>query len=291
MSMAIAHLTATMAMPAQAETDSQVIALWLNSHTSPHTRRAYSADITRLLTVTGTSLAGITVGHLQAFAAGLAGLSKATQKRAINAVKSLLSFAERIGYLAYNVGSVVKAPKPKDGLAERILTEAEVFAMLAHTSGRDNLLLRLLYASAARVSELVALQWRDVTPNGESGQVTLYGKGEETRRVLLSPATWQALQAMRPIDAAPDSPVFVSQKGGHLDASQVHRIVRAAARRAGIQGNVSPHWFRHSHASHALDRGASVALVRDTLGHASIATTSKYLHARPNDSSALHLAI
>ncbi|MCB0113995.1 MAG: tyrosine-type recombinase/integrase, partial [Caldilineaceae bacterium] len=88
-----------------------------------------------------------------------------------------------------------------------------------------------------------------------------------------------------------DEAVFRSQKGGALDPSQIWRIVRAAAQRAGIVGHVSPHWFRHSHASHALERGASVALVRDTLGHSSLAVTSMYTHARPTESSALHLAI
>ena len=79
--------------------------------------------------------------------------------------------------------------------------------------------------------------------------------------------------------------------GGHLDASQVWRIVRAAVRRAGLAGNVSPHWLRHSHASHAIDRNAPISLVRDTLGHQSIETTSRYLHAWPGESSSLYLSI
>lgn len=112
----------------------------------------------------------------------------------------------------------------------------------------------------------------------------------KTRAVKLSKATWKALQAIRN-GAVSAAPVFVSQKGGALDETQVHRIVRAAAQRAGIDGNVSAHWLRHSHASHALERGASVALVRDTLGHSSLAVTSRYTHAKPNESSALHLAL
>lgn len=123
------------------------------------------------------------------------------------------------------------------------------------------------------------------------GQVTLYGKGGKTRVVLLSESTWKALQSIR-VDTGPESPIFVSRKGrGHLDASQVHRTVRTAARRAGIEGNVSPHWFRHAHASHALDRGCPIHLVQATLGHASVATTGKYTHARPNESSSKYLAI
>ncbi len=81
----------------------------------------------------------------------------------------------------------------------------------------------------------------------------------------------------------------------------VNRIVEQAAIRVGIaiyrdeQGkkhsHVSPHWLRHAHASHSLDRGASINLVRDTLGHASIATTGKYSHARPNESSSKFLPL
>jgi len=69
------------------------------------------------------------------------------------------------------------------------------------------------------------------------------------------------------------------------------RIVQAAAKRAGLEVHVSPHWLRHSHATHALERGAPIHLVAATLGHASVATTGKYLHARPTDSSARYLVV
>jgi site-specific recombinase XerD len=67
--------------------------------------------------------------------------------------------------------------------------------------------------------------------------------------------------------------------------------VRAAARRAGIAVPVSPHWLRHAHASHALDRGAPIHLVQATLGHANINTTGRYLHARPTESSSGFLGL
>jgi hypothetical protein len=71
----------------------------------------------------------------------------------------------------------------------------------------------------------------------------------------------------------------------------VRAIVRHAAEGAGIDSGVSPHWLRHAHASHALDHGAPIHLVQATLGHGSVATTSRYLHARPGDSSARFLAL
>lgn len=280
----------TQGITQQANTDDQLLALWV--HGRPETtRRSYLANARRLLDFSAKDLQGLTLADLQKFVDSLTVLSLSTQKQIIASVKSLLTFGNKIGYLPFNVGAVLRLPKTKDTLAERILTEAEVITMLHTTKNpRDALLLRMLYATAARVSELCDLTWADVQPNGDSGQVTLFGKGSKTRAVKLSAPTWEALQAARQ-NAPVDRPVFVSRKGGKLDPSQVHRIVRAAARRAGIKGNVSAHWLRHSHASHALERGATVALVRDTLGHASLATTSRYTHAKPNDSSALHLII
>jgi integrase/recombinase XerD len=88
-----------------------------------------------------------------------------------------------------------------------------------------------------------------------------------------------------------DGPVFRSRKGGPLTARQAQRLVDAAAKRAGLRAGVSPHWLRHAHATHALERGAPIHIVQATLGHASVATAGRYLHARPTDSSARYLAV
>jgi integrase/recombinase XerD len=85
--------------------------------------------------------------------------------------------------------------------------------------------------------------------------------------VLLSANTWANLGEIRG-GADPDAPVFHSRKGGPLDASQVRRIVKATAARAGLSAEVSAHWLRHAHASHSLDR-APIHLVQQVLGHAS----------------------
>jgi site-specific recombinase XerD len=154
--------------------------------------------------------------------------------------------------------------------------------------GRDQVMLRLLYMSGVRVSELAQLKCCDLMPRAEGGQVTVFGKGGKTRAILLKPKTWNLLLALRGGACAGD-PVFRSQKGGHLDVSQIRRIVYAAAERAGLPQKVSPHWLQHAHASHALDRSAPIHLVQATLGHASVSTTGRYLHARPTESSSLYL--
>jgi integrase/recombinase XerD len=138
------------------------------------------------------------------------------------------------------------------------------------------------------VSELSGLSWKNLKERGESGQVTVFGKGRKTRTILLKQDIWDELMQLKGARSN-NEPVFKSRKGGHINRHQLWRIVAAAAKRAGIEGKVSPHWLRHAHASHSLDRGAPIHLVQQTLGHESVATTSRYLHARPNDSSSLYL--
>jgi integrase/recombinase XerD len=282
--------TPFVAAPRPAATDDQLVELWLHGR-SRHTQRAYRADGERFRAFVAKPLAMVTLGDLQAFADSLVG-KPSTRSRTLAAVKSLLAFGQRTGYLALNVGAALKLPAGKNTLAERILTETDVHRMLALEPNRRNqLLLRLLYIAGVRVSELAALTWRDLQPRSDGGQVTVFGKGSKTRTVLLPSALWRELLRSRQ-HAALDAPIFPSGRGGgHLHPSTIERIVAKAAARAGLELAVSPHWLRHSHATHALERGAPIHLVAATLGHASVATTGKYLHARPTDSSSKYLAI
>jgi len=153
---------------------------------------------------------------------------------------------------------------------------------------RNKSLLSLIYIAGLRVSEACSLKWRDVQPANDGGYITIFGKGDKTRTILIGKKIYDELMSLKG-EAGANDPVFRSQKGGQLSSSQAWRIVKQAAKRAGINPNVSPHWLRHAHASHALDRGCPIHLVQATLGHASVATTGRYLHARPNDSSARYL--
>src|SRR2546426_6979174 len=182
---------------AQATTDDQVVALWLHAR-SRHTQRAYLADVERFHALAGKQLHQVTLGDVQDFADSLVSLAPASQARVLSAVKSLLAFAHRVGYLTYDVGRPLRLPRQKNRLAERILPEADVHRMLALEPGRRNrVLLRLLYGAGLRVSELCGLLWRDVQERGDAGQITVTGKGGKTRAVLLSAATWTEVVALR----------------------------------------------------------------------------------------------
>ena len=106
--------------------------------------------------------------------------------------------------------------------------------------------------------------------------------------MLLSEIVSRSLLSLRG-DAGANDPVFVSRKGGALSERTVDDMVKRTAKAAGINEAVSPHWLRHAHGSHAIERGASLPEVQATLGHGNIATTSGYLHSRPDSSSGLCL--
>ncbi|MBD2533731.1 tyrosine-type recombinase/integrase [Nostoc flagelliforme FACHB-838] len=269
-------------------TTSELIDLWLHGK-SKNTQQSYSRLTHSFLTHIGNKpLREVTLMDLQTWETTLSG-SDNSKRTAVGAIKSLFSFAKQLGVISANMGILVKSPKVKNRLAERILTEEEVKRVMnASVVPRDRAIIRLLYFAGLRVSELCELKWRDLKPRKDGGQITVFGKGEKTRVVLIGTGIWHEIQGLRG-KAKKDDPVFVSGKGGHLCRSMVFHIVRNAANRAGLESNVSPHWLRHSHASHSLDRGAPIHLLQKTLGHSSVVITEMYLHARPTESSSLYL--
>jgi integrase/recombinase XerD len=271
------------ALQNQADTDEKAIKLWLHGKAA-HSQRAYRLDIERFRSHVSKPLPAVTLEDLQMFADSLGELASATKKRILAAVKSLLTFSLKIGYTRFNVGAALTIKRPKNTLAERILPHEDVSRIIEREHNlRNHAILWTLYQTGARVSELCGLKWRDVQPRADGfGQMTLFGKGYKTRHVLISKRLHNDIVRLRG-DAGPDAPVFASKTGKPLDQPCVFRIIRAAAKRAGIEQAVSPHWLRHACASNALDNGAPISLVKEQLGHSSLEITSVYTHARPQD--------
>jgi len=84
--------------------------------------------------------------------------------------------------------------------------------------------------------------------------------------------------------------VFLNARGGPLSRMTIWKVIRAAAQRAGVQGTVSPHTLRHSFAAHMLERGASLRIVQELLGHADISTTQAYARQASQQLRAAHRA-
>ena len=270
------------AVQQQADTDEKAIQLWLHGKAA-HSQRAYALDIERFRAQVSKPLPSVTLEDLQRFADSLGELAPASQKRILAAVKSLLTFSLKIGYCRFNVGAALTLKRPKNTLAERILPHEDVMRIIEREDNpRNHTILRFLYESGARVSEVCGLKWRDVQPREHGAQACLFGKGDKTRHIMISKRLYGQMSRLRG-EAGPDAPVFPSKTGKPLDQPAVFRIIRAATKRAGIELGVSPHWLRHCCASNSLDNGAPISLVKEQLGHSSLEITSVYTHARPQD--------
>ena len=222
-----------------------MIQIWL--HGGPaHTQRAYAGDIARFCAAARKPLPSVTLADLRGFADSLDldTLASASRYRILSAVKSLLAFGHRICCLPFDVGRALRLPAVRSRLAERILPEADVHRILSlEPNERNHALLLLLYASGVRVSEAGGRYWRDVQANGDGVQITVFGKGGKTRAIQLPASVATVLSKLRG-KAGEDDPVFRSRKhGGALKTVEIFRIVRQAARRAGIELAVSPHWL------------------------------------------------
>jgi integrase/recombinase XerD len=281
----------------KATNDEQIVASWVGSLTSEHSRRNFEVTARRFLAELPPG--GLRVATVEEVRDALArltqGVAQSTGRQYYLRIKSLLSYAHRLGYAPFNAGATIRvksgAHSQGAALAKRIISEVDV-ALLVRSARtkRDRVLIEVLYAGGLRVAEVVALSWSDVLVR-DKGQVqlTVLGKGGVTRNVLLPETVSRSLLSLRG-NAGNNDPVFASRKGGgRLTTRAVLGAVKRAAAAAGIEAPVSPHWLRHAHGSHSIDRGATLPEVQQTLGHANVSTTSGYLHARPESSSGLKL--
>jgi site-specific recombinase XerD len=219
-----------------------------------------------------------------------------------SAMSSLWKELQRQGLVKDNPWELVRREPVRETVGERLLGQDQVLAMLrAARPGVQRELVRLLYVSGARISEVcrdprrdrlgqrTGLYWRDVRRRSDGSAVlSLYGKGGKTRYVRIPPPVLQGLWALSETHA-PDEPVFRTRTGAPLDRYRGTRLVRAAARAAGIQAPVSAHWLRHCHAAHALAAGAPINVVQATLGHARLDTTGVYTRLAGEGSSGDYL--
>lgn len=269
------------------DSDRMLVKSWLAGK-SAHTKRNYERVATELLSwIHPRRLQQAFLHDFQAFVEGDASRGKSSIAFRTSVVKSLLSYGFKTGYLPANHGAFLPGMKVPSRLTERYLTEEEVHRMIACTPDRrDRAILLLLYGTGMRVGALVNLHWSDIQERGGGeGQVRVKEKGDRTHYIRVDSVVWEALQELRSDSTKDIAAVF------SLTDRAVREVIFKAAVRAGIQKRVSPHWLRHAHASHALDHGAPIQLVQSTLGHASVATTGRYLHARPQESSGRYLSL
>lgn len=207
-------------------------------------------------------------------------LAKMKERGSSNAtlglVHAALSFFFK-NFLKLDTMEEIKIPKKAKHLPV-VLTKDEVRDLLKATKlGRNRLLLQFIYSSGVRVSEAVDMKADYVNLKERLGKVKS-GKGDKDRIIILS-KNWCRL-AKKYLDRKKvKSPFLFSKKNGKpLSPDTVQRVVRAAAKRAGIQKEVTPHTLRHSFATHLLEAGVNIRNIQELLGHSNLNTTQIYTH-------------
>jgi site-specific recombinase XerD len=177
------------------------------------------------------------------------------------------------------------SPRKDRTFPAEVLTPDEVRALIgacssnAPTGIRNRALIAVLYRSGLRVGEALALKTTDIDPDRGTIRV-LHGKGDRSRTVGLDQDAIALVQ--RWLDRRSDLGVrngslFCTLDGGRLAASYVRTLLRRLALKVGIEKRVHPHALRHTHAAELVKEGVPVNLIQDQLGHASLATTDRYL--------------
>ncbi len=267
--------------------------LTLEEGASPLTLEAYGRDLGNFADFAEaegvTDAAAVDLALVLAFMGRLEaeGLSARSRARALSALRSLFGFLVREGVLKADPTELARAPKFRLEFS-RALEPEEVERLLDAPDEstprglRDKAMLELLYATGLRVSELVNLSVGALDVN--LGLVRAFGKRSKERLVPVAETTIELmkryLEEARPrlLKGVLSETLFPGRGGKPLSRQGFWKIVKATAKKAGIDTPVSPHVLRHSFATHLLIGGADLRSVQMMLGHADIATTQLYLH-------------
>ncbi len=286
-------------MQIQKSVDSYLRHLAIERGVSKNTVTAYRRDLTAYLdylaTNQTTESADVTELNGSEFAQSLSlkrGLSSSSIARTLAAVRGLHKYLLQENILQQDVATNVKPPKAVRRLPKAITVEQ--IELLLAASGpdpdaadsvstvrtRDRTLLEMLYATGARVSEIVNLDLDDLV---DPTLVRLFGKGSKERIVPVGRFAQRAIEAYlvrtRPslVSLGKGTPaLFLNQRGGRLSRQSAWQIISDAAAEANLGVEISPHTMRHSFATHLLEGGADVRVVQELLGHSSVATTQIY---------------
>ena len=283
-------------MAHQPVTDKYKRYLLLEKGLSSNTMEAYWFDLQKLLHFCEEREVGIltlTQEHLEEFLASLydQALSPRSTARLISGLRSFFRFLQLEKYRDDDPTELLETPKIGLKLPV-VLSLEEVDAILAaidlstDEGTRNYAIIETLYSCGLRISELIGLRFSDLFL--EEGFIRVEGKGNKQRLVPISDVAiqkiknWLSCRNQIAIKKGNEDIIFVSGRGKAISRVTVFHYIKQYADAAGIQKNISPHVFRHSFATHLLERGANIRVIQEMLGHEKITTTEIYTHLDRN---------
>lgn len=262
--------------------------LTIERNVSPHTLSAYQRDLdqcTRFLArlfetdVDSIDPDTITKSHLRLWMGELSDdhLKKTSIARKIAALRAFFRFTHKRGITQSNPASTLLTPKRDRRLPKTIPMKGLNDMLDGTVDAQSRAILELFYGTGMRLSELVSLNIHDV--DMQKKQVSVMGKGSKQRIIPFGTQAELALSSWLHDRIAVDTnALFVTPKGKRIYPKAVQRMVGAALLPVAEASQKSPHVLRHSFATHLLDRGADIRLIKELLGHVNLAATQIYTH-------------
>ena len=266
--------------------------LVLEKALSRNSVEAYLSDLAKLSAfVADGSRSLVEVGHdeLVEFIKCLheTGIHPRSQARIVSGIRNFYKFLMLEGYIRQDPCELIEMPNLGRHVPE-VLSIDEIDNIVnavddsKDEAARDRAMIEVLYGCGLRVSELVNMRLTDIFWEEEYVKIT--GKGNNQRLAPISRRAMDEIRDYLPYSSSIDvrrgeeGYLFISKRGKHLSRITIFHIVKVLAERAGITKTISPHTFRHSDATHLLERGANLRAIQMMLGHESISTTEIYTH-------------
>lgn len=211
-----------------------------------------------------------------------------SQSRLISGLRSFFDYLIFEEYRESNPTDLIESPKIGRKLPDTLSIEdidklIDTIDLSKPQGERNRTIIETLYSCGLRVTELITLQISDLF--FEEGFIRVIGKGDKQRFVPINIQTQKYInfylkdiRSHIPVQKGFEDTLFLNRRGKQLTRVMIFTIVKDLAVKAGIQKKISPHTFRHSFATHLLERGADLRAIQLMLGHESITTTEIYMH-------------
>ncbi|HRS92236.1 MAG TPA: tyrosine-type recombinase/integrase [Methanolinea sp.] len=243
--------------------------VWLRRNIDPQKLMVYWEDFSKARAETDVEVEPALFEDYLSFLSSMRTYKPKTMHRVISTLSSFYRFLYSQGAVTTNPLIGVERPKIK-GHELRYLKHSQVIRLIDSIEDpRDRLIVRTIYATGVRVSELCGMNIEDI--DFEEGTIRVRGKGGKIRIVFVDPDTLSEMD--RFIGSRIEGPLFLGQMGHHISPRAVQHIFRKYA-----PEGITPHKIRHSYASELYRRSKNLRVVQENLGHTSIKTTEIYLH-------------
>ncbi len=258
--------------------------LEIEKNYSPHTILNYRLDLAEFSKFFGDgAVEGIEYSTLRRFLAEMRekNLKPRSVARKLSSLRSFFKYLQREKVIKNNPAALLLTPK-LDKPLPHFLSEAEAQQIIEAPKSdkisdtRDRAIFEALYSTGIRVSELVGLDSDDVDFIGNI--IRVMGKGKKERMVPIGDKALDAIKAYMDKRPQQAKAVFLNKSGTRLSDRSVRNIINKYILREAMRQHVTPHMFRHSFATHLLNRGADLRAVQELLGHANLSTTQIYTH-------------